>query len=97
MDEGRALVRERRLRRGVADDPAVKAAALAYAYGGDGARILDELDPARAVVMQAVAVRAAELARQRDERLALLINAAVAGDRGAFRRLTTTSRATSTR
>lgn len=54
-------------------------AALCQAYGGDGWALLTERDPDALVIRQALAVRAAEVAQRRDDRLAATIARRLAG------------------
>ena len=70
-----APVRAYRGRRGffrelVDDDPIVQAAAGRLLLGGDPAVVLDEEDPLRLAVQEAVLHRAVDLDHQRDKRLA---------------------------
>jgi hypothetical protein len=52
----------------------VTIAAIADVYaGGGGTALLEERDPGRSLVLQAKALRAAEVSRRRDDRLAALI------------------------
>lgn len=57
----------------------MKVAAIADVYGGNGDRILSTTDPVESLVLQAKAVAAAELAIERDKRLARFIVAAMNG------------------
>lgn len=60
----------------------MKLAAMANIYaGGSGLALLSAEDPAVSVALQAVAVESAELALERDKRLARYTAAALAGKR----------------
>lgn len=82
MDAGRQRGGEPRLRGGVADADEVKIAAMADVYGGgSGMDFLNAADPATVAVLQAKATVAAEMARERDKRLARYLGAVLSGRR----------------
>lgn len=57
----------------------VTLAALDDLYGGDGLALLEERDPFRREVRQALAVRRADMAEQRDRDLAIMVARGVNG------------------
>lgn len=82
MDAGRQRAGEPRLRGGIAKADEVQIAAMADVYGGgSGTDFLLSDDPATTAVLQARATVAAEMARERDKRLARYLGAVLSGRR----------------